>query len=225
LLAEAGAGPRQFYVPVVRGLRTQVRLTMPRPARTGDKSFSTANWPIGGGAAAMLLEEFVGGSSLLGIITERLPANPGLHLGVIQANGQGPLPFYSTRFVLRPPTLDRRPQFVTPGRIRLQCLTDSAAGGSRHFVKMSWLAHAEATELKLASRHVNATPWGIGIGVAPSAEPTLYGVGASYKLRPEMEVLAGVGLQKDRPESFIYGLTVDVDRILGGIFGDQGSGE
>jgi hypothetical protein len=217
-----------IYVPVMRGIRTRLRLTVPAPQMPvlPEKGLQTGGWAISGGPAALLLQQFVEGSSLLGAITERLPANPGLHLGVVQTD-DGPATLWSSRFVLRPPILDRRPQFVTRGKLRLQCLTVASppSPAGLHYIKMTWLGHASQTELKLSSRHVNETPWGIGIGVAPNAEPALYAVGASYKVVPNAELLAGMGIQENRSNSFIYGLTLDADEILNGIFGKKNSGD
>jgi len=227
----AGAS-KAIYVPVMRGIRSRVRLTIPRPSGPfrafGEKGIQTQDWAISGGPAALLLQEFVEGSSVLGIITQRLPANPGLHLGVVQVPDSGPKTFWSSRFVLRPPALDRGPQFVARGKMRIQCLTVEAEEGParRHYVKMMWLAHATIADLRLASRRVSETPWGIGIGVAPSADPALYVVGASYKLVRTAELLAGVGFQEGRSGSFVYGLTLDMNPILDGIFGkSKDSGE
>jgi len=220
---------KEIYVPVMRGIRSRVRLTIPRPAKPfqimGTKGLDTEEWSIDGGPAALLLQEFVAESSLLGVITQRLPTNPGLHLGVVQPPDGGPTTLWSSRFVVKPPTLDRRPEFVARGKMRIQCHTAEAGGVSarRHYLQMTWLAHAAPADLKLASRGVSQTPWGIGIGVAPSADPTLYAVGASYKVVRTAEVLAGMGFQEGHSTSFVYGLTLDMDPILNGIFGKGGS--
>ena len=217
--------PEFVYAPVIPGIRTRVHFTIPRPEMPfqpgGEKGINTQNWAISGGPAAMLLQNFVGGNSILDAVTQRLTANPGLHVGVVQVPGSGPTTLWSSRFLIKPPVIDRRPQFVARGKMRLQGLTVRTAQGaaSYHYVKITWLGHAEATELKLSSRHVKETPWGIGVGVAPSADPALYAVGASYKLLPQAELLAGLGIQEGKPNSFIYGLTLDVERVLSGVFG------
>jgi hypothetical protein len=214
-----------IYAPVMRGIRTRVRLEVqkePVMFESPDKSLQTQNWAINGGPAAMLLQQFVAGNNILTAISERLPANPGLHLGVVQGP-DGPTTLWSSRFLLRPPRLDRRPQFVSRGKMRLQVMTVNGTpeGARRHYLKMSWLAQAAPAELKLASRRVSETPWGIGVGVAPSEDPAMYVVGASYKLMPEAELLAGMGIQKGDSKSFVYGLTLDADKILEGIFGKK----
>jgi methyl-accepting chemotaxis protein len=83
-------------------------------------------------------------------LMKRLPANPGLHLGILQIDGHGLQPFWSARFLLKTPGLDRRPQFVSRGTMRLQSLSSPGPDGKTriHFVKIVWTARAEAAPVR-----------------------------------------------------------------------------
>lgn len=88
-----------------------------------------------------------------------------------------------------------------------------------HYVKIIWSSRADPTQLDLQARPIMESPWGFGAGVVPSVSPALYAVGASYKLFHVCEVFAGAGIRKDHPTSFVYGVTLDVENILGALFG------
>ncbi len=223
-----------YYAPVVYGKRTRVVLPVvpiPPPAEVQSMGKSVSPW-FGVDAAGVqtMVEVFTERYALLGAILEQLPDNPGLHLGVVAVRGSGAQPIYAVRKLLKQPERDRRAQFVPRGefRMRVECLTPSTpkAAAGLHYLRVVWAGHAQAADLKLQSRPITQTPWGISVGVVPSVDPALYSLGASYKLMPTLELLAGVGLRQDNPTSLVYGITVDVDRILGGLLGGaKGKGE
>jgi hypothetical protein len=214
------------YVPVKNGARTVVHLTFEPPVRIMGIEPSikglTGNW-LDLTQYSGMIEEFVGQIPLLGSIVQRLTPNPGLHVGAVAVRGSGLQPIWSTRYLLKQPTLNRGPQLVSQGTMRLECLTPAPSeeeGPSPfHYVKVVLVGHATSADLDLQSRPTIVTPWGIGIGVVPSADPALYTLGASYELTPGAQFLAGVGLQRDHSNSLVYGVTVDLDRILNGVFG------
>jgi hypothetical protein len=167
-------------------------------------------------------------SPVLQALLKRLTENPGLHVGVVAVRGAGLQLMYSARHYLKPPVQDRGPKFVSEGSMRLECLTSSSPEGAPrfHYLTIVLLGHATKADLDLGSRRVTQTPWGITVGMVTSVNPNLYAVGASYKLRSSLELFAGVGVRKDNPTSFVYGLSIDVKQILDAVFGAvKGGGE
>ncbi len=233
--------PEGQYVPVRQGVRTRLNLNLTAIVRKEGLTWQEAlegyqkalkakggeQIPGAPAAISMLFQKFVGENFLLGAIMQRLPANPGLHLGVVQINGSGLQPLWSVRLLLKSPELDRRPRFVSRGTIQLQCLTLASPGGmvQPHYIKIIWSGRADPTQLELQARPIIESPWGFGAGVVPSVSPALYAVGASYKLFHVCEVFAGAGIRKDHPTSFVYGVTLDVENILGALFGKVTSPE
>lgn len=208
-----------IYVPVKHGARTRVDLTV------DDQTFrilSGAAW-LGVTGHAEMIQEFLGQLPMLEAIVQRLTPNPGLHVGAVAVRGSGAQPILLTRHLLKRPTRDRGPQLVSEGSMRLECLTPATPEGGVpagvHYLRIVLAGQATEADLDLRSRPTSQTPWGIGIGVVPSADPTLYAVGASYRLTRGVDLLAGVGIQKDNPNSFVYGITLDQDYILNAIFG------
>jgi hypothetical protein len=164
----------------------------------------------------------VGGNLLLGAIFQHLPANPGLHIGVIQIKGSGLQLLWSARFYLKPPVLDRSPHFVSPGTIRFECMAPANTTYGPHpphYVKITWCAHADAEQLSLTSRRTIKYPWGLGAGIVPSVHPALYAVGLSFKVISPIEVFVGAGIRKGHDTLCVYGITLDVEDLLGGLFG------
>lgn len=165
-----------------------------------------------------------GAFPLLGPILSQLPANPGIHFGVIQTKDDGPQLFFSARFKFRAETHDRSPRFVSKGTIRFQVMTAAAGAGQKpaHYIKVIWCGRASAAELSLASRPVSRFPLGLGIGVAPSMSPILYSAGLSYKVMKGLEIYAGAGFRAAKEDvaepysrtSFVYGLTLDVQSLV-----------
>jgi len=212
-------------VPVKAGARTRVVLTVAQLEPTVPKGISIqgvrAAFGVEGAALSSMITSFVGQNYLLGAVLQRLPENPGLHLGAVGVRGAGLQPLWSTRYYLQPPKLDRRPQFVSRGTMRLECWTAAATAElpERRYLKVVWLARATEADLDLRSRRVTQTPWGISVGVVPSVSPALYSVGASYKLKSSLELIAGVGIQQNNPTSLLYGVAIDVDRILDAVVG------
>jgi hypothetical protein len=211
--------PEGQYAPVRRGARTRLNLTVivtPKNVKPRGAEIPGAPAPV-----SMLFQKFVGENFLLGAIMQRLPANPGLHLGVVQIDGAGLQPLWSVRFLLGARVLDRSPRFVSRGSMRLVCLTSAGSEGQARtrYVKIMWTGRADAAQLDLQARPTSEFPLGLGVGVVPSVSPALYAVGASYKLFRGMEVFAGAGIRKDHPTAFVYGLTLDIEDILSALFG------
>jgi hypothetical protein len=236
------------YVPVRYGVRSRQDLTLMRDeTRLKDEMAELADRPkmldlddafaglanLQGAPASVvsLFQQLAETVPVVNIVAGILPANPGLHFGAVMTKDAGPQIFYSVRFKFRADLPDRAPRFVTRGTIRLQVLTaaDAALPVSPAYVKVVWLAQTDAAGLSLDSRPVRTFPLGLGIGVVPSMSPALFSAGLSYKMFNVAEVYAGVGFRSDKnvpedPEepfsktSFVYGLTVDVEHVLGAIF-------
>lgn len=215
----------EHYVPVRRGARTRWHLTaISRKKETGAKGeeegfpgvdlLLDASW-------GSLLQGLVSQSALLSEITKSLVPNPGLHLGVIQIKDAGLQPLYSVRFHLKAPEVDRRPRFVSKGTFRLQCLSQANPEGTvqPHYIMIVWSGRADLAQLDLRTRPVMTIPLGFSVGVVPSLSPALYAIGASYKILSVIELFAGAGIREDYPTSFVYGLTLDIEKILSAIMG------
>jgi len=225
------------YVAIRPGLRTRQDLVLklgesmetPRQEeRVSEKSIGFEDSMATLATAETSVQDAVGritGSfPLLGPILSVLPANPGLHFGLLQTKDDGPQMFFSARFKFKAETHDRSPRFVGKGTIRFQVMTDAAGDGrpAVHYVKVMWCGNAAEADLLLANRPVSRFPLGLGIGVAPSVSPIMYSAGLSYKLMTGLEVYAGAGFRaaSDDPEktyartSFVYGLTLDVQSVV-----------
>ena len=212
--------PEGLYVPVRRGVRTRLNLA----AVLRDKEFKSRG--LGEALASVsavvsMITKYVGPNLLLPAIIQEFPENPGLHLGVIQVKDAGLQPFYSVRFFLKNPQLDRRPRFVSRGKIRLQSLSRANSEGTAepHYIKIVWSGQADPAQLDLQARPVVSFPLGITIGIAPHLDPALYAVGASYKLFNLIEIFAGAGIREEYPTAFVYGLTLDISNIISEITG------
>jgi len=203
------------------------------PVNKGARTFVVLRWqPLEKGLpdTVVTIRESIGQFSLLESVLERMTPNPGWHVGVVSVRGSGPQTLFSTRYLVKPPVRDRSPQLVSAGTMRLECLTpetseDPGSFGypkGVHYLRIVLLGHATEADLDLASRPTIETPWGVGIGVVPSADPTLYTIGPSYKLTRGVELVAGVAIQQDHSTSFVYGVTVDLDDVLDAIFGRAG---
>lgn len=233
------------YVPVRYGIRSRQDLTLMKVATRqkeeiveledvskaidlGDAFSKILNLQGAPSSVVSLFEQLATQVPIVNVVAGVLPANPGLHFGAVMTKDDGPQIFYSVRFKFRADVPDRSPRFVTRGTIRLQALTAPAGDDPvpPTYVKIVWLAQTDAASLALDSRPVRTFPLGLGIGVVPSVHPALYSGGLSYKLFNVCELYAGVGFRKaaeDTEEpvsktSFVYGLTIDVEHILGAIF-------
>lgn len=236
------------YVPVRYGIRSRQDLTLMKVATRQREEISEladvtkaldlddafaglANLQGAPASVVSLFQQLAATVPVVNIVAGILPANPGLHFGAVMTKDAGPQIFYSVRFKFRADLPDRAPRFVTRGTVRLQALTaeDAALPVRPTYVKVVWLAQTDAARLSLDSRPVRTFPLGLGIGVVPSLSPALYSAGLSYKMFNVAEVYAGVGFRSDKnvpedPEepfsktSFVYGLTVDVEHVLGAIF-------
>jgi hypothetical protein len=154
---------------------------------------------------------------LLDAATQVLPANPGLHLGGVEVPGAGFHWIFALRYFLRPPTIDRHAKFVADahGTFRLQLLTPLGTDVTehQHYLKITWLAHADPDELSLSSRPTRQIPVGLTVGVVPSLTPTMYTVGVSFKLHPMLEAFAAAGIRKGLSTRLVYGFTVDIQKV------------
>lgn len=230
------------YVPVRHGIRSRQDLTLTKVATRqkeeiaefekgldlGDAFSKILNLQGAPSSVVSLFEQLATQVPIVNVVAGVLPANPGLHFGAVQTKDDGPQIFYSVRFKFRADVPDRSPRFVTRGTIRLQALTAPAGADPARptYVKIVWLAQTDAASLALDARPVRTFPLGLGIGVVPSVHPALYSGGLSYKLFNVCEIYAGVGFRKaaeDTEEpvsktSFVYGLTIDVEHVLGAIF-------
>jgi hypothetical protein len=236
------------YVPVRYGVRSRQDLVLTKPAppkaeieETFEKatkgiSFDDdfagfANLKGAPASVVSLFQQLATSVPVVNIVAGILPANPGLHFGAVMTKDAGPQIFYSVRFKFRADLPDRAPRFMTRGTVRLQALTaeDAALPVRPTYVKVVWLAQTDAARLSLDSRPVRTFPLGLGIGVVPSLSPALFSAGLSYKMFNVAEIYAGVGFRSDKnvPEdpaepfsktSFVYGLTVDVEHVLGAVF-------
>ena len=228
------------YVPVRPGMRTRQHLTLKlveaaaqpemeekqiREEKGFEKSIDLPGLEEAETSVADAVGVLTGAFPLLGPILSQLPANPGIHFGVIQTKDDGPQLFFSARFKFKAETHDRSPRFVSKGTIRLQVMTAAAGEGQRpgHYIKVIWCGRASAAELSLANRPVSRFPLGLGIGVAPSMSPILYSAGLSYKVMKGLEIYAGAGFRAAKEDveepysrtSFVYGLTLDVQSVIG----------
>ncbi|MBP7706777.1 MAG: hypothetical protein KA243_05960 [Candidatus Aminicenantes bacterium] len=236
------------YVPVRYGVRSRQDLTLTKEAPPeeemaeiledvtkkvdfGDAFAGLTNLQGAPASVVSLFQQLAATVPVVNIVAGILPANPGLHFGAVMTKDAGPQVFYSVRFKFRADLPDRGPRFVTRGAVRLQALSaeDAALPARPTYVKVVWLAQTDAARLSLDSRPVRTFPLGLGIGVVPSMSPALYSAGLSYKMFNVAEIYAGVGFRSDKnvPEdpgepfsktSFVYGLTVDVEHVLGAIF-------
>jgi hypothetical protein len=213
------AQPQQLAY-VLRDQRTRVSFKVTLETSRGATPTTTATVTTD---PTTMIQGFSKGLPLLDGLLQGLPANPGLHIGAVEVPGSGPQWLFSLRYYLRAPVVDRRPHFVKNphGAIRLQILTplspDETTG--QHYLKITWSAHAEQSELTLSSRHANALPVGVSVGVVPALNPVLYSLGASYKLHPTLELVAAAGIRKGRRIVFIYGFTVDLQNVLSALVG------
>jgi hypothetical protein len=216
--AEPGRPVYEGFAPVRKGLRTRLTLVL-SPAIAGRGGLEGAPH-----AAQDLYDTFVGSSYILSTLTPWLVPNPGLHVGFIMIEGEGPEIFWSTRFRLLPTTVDRGPRYVDRGKITLQRLTHAddprrAADLPVHFVKLVWRGSLDEGELLLESRPeakflgIRREFLGIGLGVVPSVTPSLAAVGASLKPIKGLEVFLGAGKREGYETSFVYGLTLDVEDL------------
>lgn len=236
------------YVPVRYGVRSRQDLVLTEEAEPEEKMAEIdekqkslgdlddafgrlANIQGAPASVVSLFQQLATSVPVVNIVAGILPANPGLHFGAVMTKDAGPQIFYSVRFKFRADLPDRAPRFVTRGTIRLQALTaeNAALPVQPTYVKIVWLAQTDAARLSLDSRPVRTFPLGLGIGVVPSMSPALFSAGLSYKMFNVAEVYAGVGFRSDKnvPEdpaepfsktSFVYGLTVDVEHVLGAVF-------
>ncbi|MCX6560523.1 MAG: hypothetical protein NTZ26_08400 [Candidatus Aminicenantes bacterium] len=217
----AGKVLSEHYVPVRQGARTRmdVRLALSKIVQAGKGDIGLPGAPA---AVSLLYQNFVASNPLLGVLTQVMPSNPGLHLGVLQIKDAGPQVFWSTRFRLLADMQDRSPRFITRGSLRLQCMTEAATDGqpSWHYVKITWCGSVDEDQLSLKSRRnakflgLKRDFLGIGLGVVPSLEPSLFAVGASLKPIKGCEIFLGAGIRQDYPTRFVYGLTLDVMDML-----------
>jgi len=207
------------YVPVRRGARTRWHLTA--LLKSKDSQSRGIEDLVTGAFFNVVNADIKGVSDLLGVITKRLETNPGLHVGAIQVKDEGLHPLYSVRFHLRAPEQDRQPRFVSRGTFWLQSLSQANPEGTvqPHYIMIVWSGRADQAQLNLQSRPIKTFPLGLTVGIAPSLDPVLYAVGASYKLFSVMELFAGAGIRQDFPTSFVYGLTLDIEKILSVLFG------
>jgi len=227
------------YVPVRPGMRTRQDLTLKLVEAAAqpqleekqinkdigfEKSIDLPGLEAAETSVNDAVSVLTGAFPLLGPILSQLPANPGIHFGVIQTKDDGPQLFFSARFKFKAETHDRSPRFVSKGTIRFQIMTAASGEGRRpaHYIKVIWCGRASASELSLASRPVSRFPLGLGIGVAPSMSPILYSAGLSYKVLKGLEIYAGAGFRAAKEDveepysrtSFVYGLTLDVQSVI-----------
>jgi len=231
----ATCGNNEFetcYVPTRRDMLTRVDVTFKAPPRPAPGSPDEAKKRAAGGLSAgnlleapsaisTLFQQFAAGHFLLAGLMQRLPQNPGLHIGVVHVKDSGLQVLWSVRFYLKAPVQDRSPRFVSKGMIRLQRLTPKSFKGAArpHYIKIVWSGHADATQLDLASRRIIKFPLGFDAGIVPSVKTYVYTAGLSLKPISLIELYAGVGFRKGYPTSFVYGITLDVEDILGFLFG------
>jgi len=224
------------YVPVRRGVRTRRHLAVilkskaleaEREAAEATTKFVTPFAAIEGVLRILTgttylseARSLIGQSDVLTEITRHLEENPGLHLGAILVKDEGLQPLYSVRFHLRAPEQDRQPRFVSRGMFRLQCYSQANPEGTvvPKYIMIVWSGQADPSQLDLKSRPIKSFPLGMTIGLAPHLDPVLYAFGGSYKIFNIMELFAGAGVREGFPASFIYGLTLDLEKLLTVLF-------
>jgi hypothetical protein len=229
-------------VPVRYGARTSLDLTAAVGLVGALRGAATpVALPGASSQVSMMLTNFVQGNFLLNTLAQRLPPNPGLHLGAAQVGGAGVQPLWSIRFRFKEEGFDRSPHFVSRGTFRLEAFPADAQKGAegakgsgepraaeeskgtrqKYYIKITWFCRADAADLDLQSRPVVEGPWGLGVGVVPSVSPALYTAGLSYKLITPIELYVGAGIQKSKSTSVVYGVTLDIDDLLDMVFGKQ----
>jgi len=210
-----GPSAAVYYAPMFVGKRTGLSLTLPRPMGQS-KGLET----IMPSTAQDTIESYF--KTIFPVaekLLEVMPRNAGLHYGVV-VSGDDVSQLYAMRYLLRPERTDLRAKAVPGAMMRFEQWVPTAAP-DRKYVRVVLTARPSGTDMDVKQRPNIRSPWGTFLGMAPDMDPAMYAVGASYEVVPEIEVVAGLGLQENAGRSLVWGATLDLGAALKRLFGGQ----